>query len=77
VVAVSDLALIGCARAAFRSLVQDGIKPQRSRSSRRSPVPGWRRITMALFVGAMFQLGAVLGTGPDVPNNARIASCGK
>ena len=32
---------------------------------------------MALFVGATFQDGAVLGAGPDVPNEDRISSGGK
>ncbi len=32
---------------------------------------------MALFVGATFQEGGRLGAGPDVLNNARIASGGR
>ena len=73
--AVSDRLLIG--RACLKVFVHDGINPQRSRSSRRSPVSGWRRITMASLLGATFQFGARLGTGPDVANSERIASGGR
>ena len=73
--AVSDRALIGF-RAAFRSFVQPGTKPHFSTSSRRSPVSGCRRMTMASCVGAAFQFGGRLGTDPAVANSLCIRSAG-
>lgn len=71
---VSARALIGCLPS---SLLQCGIKPQRSRSSRRSLVSWCQRITGTLLVGAMFQLGALIGTLPEVANRVRIRSIGR
>ena len=54
--------------------VKCGTKPQRSRSRWRSPLSGCRRTTMAAWVGATFQDGAMLGMSPTVWNASRIAA---
>ena len=62
---VSARALIGL-RPPFASLLKDGISPQVSVSSRRSPLSGCRLRTRADCVGATFRFGAWLGTCPTV-----------
>ena len=76
VATVSDRALTG-RRASFSDLVKAGTKPQVSASKWRSPVSGWRRITGASIVGAMFQVGFRLGSGFVVPNRRAISSGGR
>lgn len=57
-------------RLAFRSLGTSWDQPPRNKSSRRSPVSGWRQITMASRVGATFRFGV----GSTVTNSDRIIS---
>ena len=61
-------------RPPLASFVKEGIKPHESASRRRLPVSGCRRTTIAVCVGATFQLGGWFGMDPSVRKISRIRS---
>src|ERR1700753_620590 len=73
---LSDRALIGF-RAFTPSFVKNGTRPHLATSRRLSLVCGSSRTMGASFVGAMFQVGSRLGSGPVVSKMVARSSAGR